>query len=69
MAEAGAEPATTMMIGDTSFDMMMAKAAGVTAVGVAWGYHDQAELTAAGADFIAHHPDEIVTFTRAEGFA
>ena len=40
MAEAGAAPETTLMIGDTSFDMAMARAAGATAIGVAWGYHD-----------------------------
>jgi phosphoglycolate phosphatase len=40
MADAGAAPATSLMIGDTSFDMAMARAAGVTAIGVAWGYHD-----------------------------
>ena len=37
------------MIGDTSFDMEMACAAGATAIGVDWGYHDAHELTAAGA--------------------
>jgi len=69
IADAGAERVATMMIGDTSFDMMMAKAAGVTAVGVAWGYHADEELAAAGADFIARHPSDIVAFTRTEGFA
>jgi phosphoglycolate phosphatase len=65
MAEAGVAQASTMMIGDTSFDMMMAKAAGVTAVGVSWGYHADAELTAAGADYIARRPDDILTITKA----
>ena len=46
MAEAGAAPATSLMIGDTSYDMAMARAAGVTAIGVAWGYHDAEELIA-----------------------
>ena len=53
MAEAGAAPATTVMIGDTSFDMTMARAAGVRAIGVAWGYHSPAELRDAGADIVA----------------
>jgi phosphoglycolate phosphatase len=52
MAEAGATPATTVMIGDTSYDMMMARAAGASALGVAWGYHPVDELTAAGAHAI-----------------
>jgi len=53
MAEAGAAPETTVMIGDTSYDMMMARAAGAHALGVAWGYHPPHELTAAGAHAIA----------------
>jgi phosphoglycolate phosphatase len=59
MADAGAGPETTVMIGDTSYDMAMARAAGVLAIGVAWGYHDRQELTAAGADYIAEHPSQI----------
>jgi phosphoglycolate phosphatase len=61
MAEAGAAPETTVMIGDTSFDMAMARAAGVVAIGVAWGYHPREELIAAGADYIAEHPSDIVS--------
>lgn len=53
MAEAGADPAATVMIGDTSYDMAMARAGGVRAIGVAWGYHPAAELIAAGAHDIA----------------
>ena len=53
VAEAGADPAQTAMIGDTSYDMMMARAAGVSAIGVGWGYHPAAELTAAGAHAVA----------------
>src|ERR1700712_2112344 len=64
LAEAGADPALSMMIGDTSYDMAMAKAAGVRAVGVAWGYHEAAELLAAGADYIARHPSEIAQMVK-----
>ncbi|HVF95126.1 MAG TPA: HAD-IA family hydrolase [Sphingomonas sp.] len=53
IAEAGATPATTVMIGDTSFDMAMARAAGVRAIGVAWGYHEPHELIEAGAHAVA----------------
>ena len=51
--EAGAAPETTAMIGDTSFDMEMAVNARVRAVGVDWGYHDEDELVAAGAEVVA----------------
>lgn len=49
MAEAGATPETTAMIGDTTYDMQMALAAATRAVGVSWGYHPPAELAAVGA--------------------
>jgi phosphoglycolate phosphatase len=53
MTEAGAEPDGTVMIGDTTFDMHMARAADVGALGVAWGYHPVAALAAAGAHAVA----------------
>jgi phosphoglycolate phosphatase len=53
IAEAGAAPETTVMIGDTRYDIEMARAANARAVGVAWGYHAREELTAAGAHAIA----------------
>jgi phosphoglycolate phosphatase len=53
LAEAGAAPHEAVMIGDTSFDMAMARAAGVRAIGVAWGYHTTKELRAAGATAVA----------------
>ena len=65
LADAGAVPETAIMIGDTSYDMAMARAAGVTAIGVAWGYHEAEELNAAGADFIADHPSDITAFVKA----
>jgi phosphoglycolate phosphatase len=55
MAEAGASPATTAMIGDTSFDILMARAAGAHAVGVAWGYHSRHGLLEAGAHHVVEH--------------
>jgi phosphoglycolate phosphatase len=67
LAEAGAEPEAALMIGDTSFDMAMARAAGVTAVGVAWGYHGREELLAAGADYIADRPLDIARLAKVPG--
>lgn len=52
MAKAGIAPDETIMVGDTVHDMRMAKAAGVGAIGVAWGYHEVTELLAVGADVI-----------------
>ncbi|NNG05558.1 MAG: HAD-IA family hydrolase [Inquilinus sp.] len=57
--EAGVEAADAVMIGDTVFDMEMARAARIRGLGVAWGYHDTAELRAAGADAIAERFDDV----------
>ena len=53
MAAVGAVPGETAMIGDTSYDIAMARAAGVRAIGVSWGYHAPVELIGAGAVSIA----------------
>lgn len=65
MADAGAAPGTTAMIGDTSYDMEMAKAAGCRAVGVAWGYHSAEMLHEAGADAVATHASELIALIEA----
>ncbi|MGF7150695.1 phosphoglycolate phosphatase [Sphingomonas zeicaulis] len=59
MADAGATPETSAMIGDTSYDVLMALAAGTQALGVSWGYHAPAELTALGAHAVADHPAQL----------
>lgn len=46
MAETGIPPADTVMIGDTTFDMEMGRAAGVTTIAVDWGYHPADQLVA-----------------------
>ncbi len=56
LAQAGADPAEAVMIGDTVYDMQMARDAGVRAIGVDWGYHAPEELIAAGAAFVATSP-------------
>lgn len=59
MAEAGAQPAGTVMIGDTTYDMLMARNAGVRAVGVTWGYHASEALVDAGAEGLAKRFEDI----------
>lgn len=49
MAETGIAAANTVVIGDTAFDMQMARAAGALALGVSWGYHPVGDLQSAGA--------------------
>lgn len=57
--EAAVQPGDAVMIGDTSFDMEMAVAAGVRAIGVAWGYHEAHELREAGAIAVAETAEEL----------
>ncbi len=59
LAEVMAQPEHTVMIGDTSFDMQLARAVGVRALGVAWGYHEADELIAAGAEAVAQTPEDL----------
>jgi phosphoglycolate phosphatase len=51
---AGVIADTTVMIGDTSFDMEMARAAQARAQGVSWGFHTLEEIESGGAHHIAH---------------
>lgn len=59
LSESGVEPAQAVMIGDTSFDMEMGRAAGVRCVGVTWGYHGADRLIKAGADAIVDDFDAL----------
>ncbi len=59
LAETGAEARHAVMVGDTEYDMEMARAAGLTAIGVAWGYHAPDRLRAAGAEMVLEHYDEL----------
>lgn len=65
IAEAGAAAGACVMIGDTTFDVLMARAAGAKALGVAWGYHEAAELSAAGAHAIAAAAAELPAAVKA----
>ena len=62
--EARVDPASAIMIGDRSHDVVGARTNGMTAIGVLYGYGSEAELRDAGAHHIcaAHHelPDRCV---------
>jgi len=59
LLEAGAAPGDAVMIGDTTFDIDMARAAGVRAIGVDWGYHTPQELREAGAETVVTSAAEL----------
>ena len=64
IADAGAAPETSFVVGDTSFDMAMAASAGAAPIGAAWGYHDAEELIEAGAVAVAEQPLDVLDLVR-----
>ncbi|MEX2453886.1 MAG: HAD-IA family hydrolase [Rhodospirillaceae bacterium] len=60
MREAGVEIADTVMIGDTTYDVMTGRNAGTGAIGVTWGVHPEDELRGAGAHHTADEFHELV---------
>ena len=64
MTEAGALPANTVMVGDTTYDIETARNAGVEAIGVSWGAHAPDALRAAGARTVLGRFDELAPSLR-----
>ena len=57
----GADPAATAYVGDSPFDVRAAKAAGMFAVAVTWGWiHERARLEAEHPDAIVNHAEELL---------
>lgn len=61
-SDLGLPPGEIAFVGDTKTDMQTAKNAGMFAIGVTWGFREEAELREHGADVIVHHPMEIPRF-------
>jgi len=59
-ATLGVASARICYVGDTATDMQTAVAAGMTPIGVLWGFRDVDELKAAGAGHIVDHPGELM---------
>jgi phosphoglycolate phosphatase len=64
MDEFGVEPEVTLMIGDTTHDLLMARNAGVAALGVAYGAHPRASLEAQAPLFCAANIGELAAWLR-----
>ncbi len=60
LSETGHRPGQTILIGDSRYDMRMARAAGIRAIGVSWGYTPAEELLAEGAMAIARDFDHLI---------
>ena len=64
--ELNIRPEETVYVGDSGSDMTFAKNAGFLAVGAGWGFRGREELLAHGADFVIHHPSELLQIISAE---
>lgn len=65
LVDTGATAAQSVFIGDTSFDMLMGRAAAIEPWGVCWGYHKPAMLMDAGATRLFETTDELLDAVRA----
>jgi phosphoglycolate phosphatase len=57
-------PSAALFVGDSPYDMQAARAAGVHALGVAWGAFTVRTLYDAGAESILQHPTELLPYIR-----
>ena len=62
MQDIGADPKTTLFIGDSDVDIRTGHNAHLPAMGVLWGFRGEAELTAVGADALAAKPEDILDY-------
>lgn len=60
LEQTGTSKEECLYIGDTNVDMQTAKNAGVTSVGVLWGFRQKQELLDSGAGYIVEKPLEIM---------
>ena len=67
LEEMGIRPEECLYIGDMTIDINTGRNAGMKTVGVAWGYQDEAQLIAEGADYIVRKPEEIPEIIKKEG--
>jgi phosphoglycolate phosphatase len=60
LRETGVAEADAVLVGDTVFDMEMARLGGITGIGVSWGYHRPEALQAAGAAAVLERFDALI---------
>ena len=66
MEELGADPATTLYVGDSNVDVLTGHNAGLKSAGVSWGFRGRAELEAAGADYVVDTQGELAALILGE---
>lgn len=63
LSKYGYDPADTYYIGDTTGDIVEAKAAGVLSVAATWGWHSRPKLAGLSPDYIVDNPEELLKLT------
>jgi phosphoglycolate phosphatase len=63
----GASPRDAVLVGDRIHDVAAARAHGVAAIAVRWGYGPEAELEGARPDAVAAQMDDVCTWVEARG--
>ncbi|MBV6632964.1 MAG: HAD-IA family hydrolase [Alphaproteobacteria bacterium] len=64
LEETGVEAADCVMIGDTVFDIEMARSGNVRSIGVSWGYHPSEDLLEYGANVLVRRAEELLPAIR-----
>lgn len=64
LSQTQVQASEALYLGDTAVDMETARRAGVKKIGALWGFRTQEELLAAGADFLAASPAEVLDIVR-----
>ncbi len=67
MQELGVAPERTLMVGDTTHDLMLARNAGTACVAVSYGAHEPESFAEHGPLFVAHSTDELQRWLLANG--
>ena len=65
-AEIGAPPERCLMVGDSDVDMLVGRNAGMTSVGVAWGFRPISELEESGSHAVIRRPERLLELLEVE---
>ena len=60
MRQLGVSGEECVYVGDSDVDVITARNAGIPCVGVTWGFRSEACLREAGAEYVAHNPQELL---------
>jgi pyrophosphatase PpaX len=64
MKELGADPGKTLMIGDSQYDLLAARNAGVDSAGVAWSWKGADFLRSFSPTYMIHHMGELIDIVK-----